>query len=74
MRVILSIIILTSYMIASSLNLAISSNPSRINPILATDSASGEISSWIFNALVKYDKNANVVPEFLHHTVMILKM
>jgi len=30
---------------------------------LATDSASGEISSWIFNALVKYDKNGKVAPE-----------
>ncbi len=80
MRIILSIIILTSYMAASSLNLAISSNPSRINPILATDSASGEISSWIFNALVKYDKNGKVVPElaksykFLNDTTLVFKL
>ena len=46
---------------SSTLNLAISSNPSRINPILATDSASSEISQWIFNGLFKYDKNGNIV-------------
>ncbi|NOZ83523.1 MAG: peptide-binding protein [Epsilonproteobacteria bacterium] len=30
---------------------------SRINPIFATDSASGEISGWIFNGLLKYNAN-----------------
>ncbi len=65
---------------ASTLHLAISSNPSRINPILATDSASGEISSWIFNALVKYDKDGNVVPElaksyyFEDNTTLVFKL
>ena len=43
---------------ASTLHLSTSSNPSRINPILATDSASSEISNHIFNGLVKYDKDA----------------
>ncbi len=46
---------------SSTLNLSISSNPSRINPILSTDSASSEISNWIFNGLFKYDKDGNVV-------------
>ncbi|WP_197524222.1 peptide-binding protein [Nitratiruptor sp. SB155-2] len=41
--------------------MALGANPSRINPILATDSASGEIAGWIFNGLFKYDKNGNVV-------------
>ena len=45
---------------ASTLHLAISANPSRINPILATDSASGEIAQWIFNGLFKYDKDGNI--------------
>ncbi len=45
---------------ASVLNLSISSNPSRINPILASDSASSEISAWIFNGLFKYDKDGNI--------------
>ena len=34
--------LLLSYLNASTLNLSISSNPSRINPILSTDSASNE--------------------------------
>ena len=45
----------------STLNLSISSNPSRINPILSTDSASSEISDWIFNGLLKYDKDGNII-------------
>jgi len=48
---------------ASTLHLSISSNPSRLNPLLATDSASGEISGWIFNSLVEYDKDANIIPK-----------
>jgi peptide/nickel transport system substrate-binding protein len=46
---------------ASTLHLAASSNPSRINPILATDSASSEIAGFIFNGLVKYDKDAKAI-------------
>ncbi|HIP11258.1 MAG TPA: peptide ABC transporter substrate-binding protein [Arcobacter sp.] len=55
------LLFLTNFISASTLNFSISSNPSRINPILATDSASGEISSWIFNGLFKYDKDANII-------------
>ncbi len=47
---------------ASTLHLSISSSPSRLNPLLATDSASGEISGWIFNSLVEYDKNGKIIP------------
>ncbi|MFQ5455040.1 MAG: peptide-binding protein [Nitrospirota bacterium] len=35
----------------------------RIIPMLASDSASGDISGWIFNGLVKYDKNITLVPD-----------
>ena len=42
-------------LIASTLHLSTSSNPARLNPLIATDSASGEIAGFIFNALVKYD-------------------
>ncbi len=49
---------------ASTLHLSTSSNPSRINPILATDSASSEIVNHIFNGLVKYDKDAkNIISD-----------
>ncbi|MDD3342600.1 MAG: peptide-binding protein [Sulfurospirillaceae bacterium] len=57
------IIFLSLYLSAQTLHLAISSNPSRINPILSTDSASSEITRWIFNALITYDKDANIIPE-----------
>ena len=42
---------------ASTLQLVTSSNPSRLNPLLATDSASSEITNFLFNGLVKFDKN-----------------
>ena len=47
---------------SSTLHLAISSNPSKLNPLIATDSASGEISDWIFDSLIKYDKDGNIKP------------
>lgn len=46
---------------ASTLHLSIASNPARINPILATDSGSSEIAGFIFNGLVKYDKDAKEI-------------
>ncbi|PLY10103.1 MAG: peptide ABC transporter substrate-binding protein [Arcobacter sp.] len=65
---------------ASTLNLSISSSPSRINPILASDSASSEITQWLFNGLFKYDKNGNIVPElassykFISKTHLIINL
>ena len=46
---------------ASTLHLATATNPARLNPILATDSSSGEISGFIFSGLVKYDKDAKEI-------------
>lgn len=46
---------------ASTLHLAIASNPSRINPLIATDATSSEIASFIFNGLVKYDKDGKEI-------------
>jgi peptide/nickel transport system substrate-binding protein len=46
---------------ASTLHLSTSSNPSRLNPLLATDAGSAEISDFIFNALVKYDKDSSTI-------------
>lgn len=46
----------SSLLYASTLHLSLASNPAKLNPLIATDSASGEISSHIFNALFKYDK------------------
>ncbi|NPA64884.1 MAG: peptide ABC transporter substrate-binding protein [Epsilonproteobacteria bacterium] len=62
MRFIAALVVAGS-LFASTLHLAISATPSRINPLLATDSASGEIVSWIFNGLFKYDANGEIVPD-----------
>ncbi|MBA1438740.1 MAG: peptide ABC transporter substrate-binding protein [Epsilonproteobacteria bacterium] len=52
------VILLFSVMLfASTLHIASSSNPSRLNPIIATDSSSSEVVGFLFNGLVKYDKN-----------------
>ena len=56
MRELLFLLLLWGTLFGSTLHLGISSNPARLNPLLATDSASGEITSFLFNALVKYDK------------------
>lgn len=48
---------------ASTLNLSITSSPSRLNPIIASDSASSEITQWLFNGLLKYDKEGNIVTD-----------
>ena len=63
MKTIIFWILASLLAVASTLHLSISANPSRINPIVSTDSASSTIDQWIFNALVKYDKNGNVVPD-----------
>jgi len=46
---------------AETLHLSIASNPSRLNPILATDSSSSEITNFIFSALLKYDKSGKKI-------------
>ena len=45
------------HLCGATLHLATSANPSRLNPILATDSSSSEIAGFLFNGLVKYDKD-----------------
>ena len=54
-------IILCWNLFASTLHLATSANPSRLNPLLATDSSSSEIAGFIFNGLVKYDKDSATI-------------
>ncbi len=56
MKILLTFLLLITTAIASTLHLSTSTNPSRLNPLLATDSASSEIAGFIFNGLVKYDK------------------
>jgi len=42
---------------------SMSSSPTRLNPLLATDSASASIADWIFDGLVKFDQNATITPD-----------
>ncbi|MDD2369100.1 MAG: ABC transporter substrate-binding protein, partial [Sulfuricurvum sp.] len=49
------------WLIASTLHLSASTNPARLNPLIATDSASASISGFIFNALVKYDETGQKI-------------
>ncbi len=80
MRYAFAFLLFTISLFSSTLHLSISASPSRINPILATDSASGEIAGWIFNSLVKYDKNGKIVGElaknfeFLDDTTLIFRL
>jgi len=60
MKKLIILLIFTICVFASTLHLSISANPSRINPILSTDSSSSEITQWIFNSLITYDKNAKI--------------
>jgi len=61
MKVLFSIFVLSMTLIASTLHLATSTNPARLNPILATDSSSSEIANFLFNGLVKYDKDSKEI-------------
>jgi peptide/nickel transport system substrate-binding protein len=45
------------WLIASTLHLNTSSNPARLNPLIATDSASSSIAGFLFNSLLKYDES-----------------
>jgi len=80
MKNLLYIFLINTFLFASTLNLSISSNPSRINPILATDSASSQIADWIFDGLFKYDKDGNVVEDlaqsykFYNNTTLIVTL
>ncbi len=69
MKFITIILIIFTYIQASTLNLSISSSPSRLNPVLANDTASTEITRWLFNGLFKYDKDGNPIEDLaLSHT------
>lgn len=73
-------LLLFTFLTASTLNLSMSSSPSRLNPILANDSASSEISDWLFNGLFKYDKDGNPTVdlaksyEFKSETILIINL
>ena len=61
MKAIYIFLFLGNFLFGSTLHLATSTNPSRINPLLATDSSSSEIAGFIFNGLVKFDKDSTTI-------------
>ena len=69
-----------TFCFSSTLNLSMSSSPSRLNPILSNDSASSAISNWLFNGLFKYDKDGNISEDlatsylFETNTKLIIKI
>ncbi|AXX91220.1 peptide ABC transporter substrate-binding protein [Malaciobacter molluscorum LMG 25693] len=79
-KTILLFFLITNLLVASTLNLSISSSPSKLNPILSNDTASTEISQWLFNGLLKYDKDGNIIPDiaksfkFTNKTTLIIKL
>lgn len=76
----LSLFIILYSLNASTLNLSMSSSPTRVNPILSSDSASATISDWIFNGLFKYDKEGKITTDlassytFKSKTELIIKL
>ena len=60
-------LLFSSCIFASTLHLATSTNPARLNPILATDSSSSEIAGFLFNGLVKFDKDSKEIVGDLAH-------
>ena len=74
------LMIFANLLYGSILQLSISSSPSRINPLLATDSASAEVADYIFNGLVKFDKNGNIVGDladnfsFENNTTLLISL
>ncbi len=58
---ILLLLLQSVWLIASVLHLSASTNPARLNPLIATDSASSGIAGFLFNALVKYDESGQKI-------------
>ena len=80
MRIVLFLLLFLN-VYASTLHLATSANPSRLNPLLATDSSSSEIAGFLFNGLLKYDKDSSTIlgdlaSEFTYenNTTLIFKL
>ncbi len=59
---VLLLFFLSSLLLAqSALNLTLSGYPARLNPILATDSVSSSLTDWIFDGLLRYDKEGEII-------------
>lgn len=61
-RLLFAFFFFSTFAFSSTLYLSIDTNPSRLNPILASDAGSAEIADKLFDGLIKYDKNASIIP------------
>lgn len=80
MKFLISILFTFCFLHSSTLNLSMTSSPSKLNPILPADSASSDVSGWLFNGLLTYDKNGNIKTElaksyeFIDQTTLRFKL
>ena len=54
----------------NSITIGSTADAKRLIPLLATDSASGDISGWLYNGLTKYDKNIHVTGDLAESWVI----
>lgn len=59
--VIVLILFSSRFVYSSEIKFSLSAEPKRLIPFLATDSVSAEVSSFIFNGLLKFDKDMHIV-------------
>ena len=62
MRILILFIIIFYTLDSSTIYQKITAQVGRLNPIIAVDSTSIDVSSHIFDGLIKYDKDANIIP------------
>ncbi len=80
MKIIIVSLLIMMSVVASTLHLSISSNPSRLNPLIATDSASSQIADWVFDALITYNKDGKIKPSlaesyrFIDETTLLFNL
>ncbi|MCH9813691.1 MAG: peptide-binding protein [Epsilonproteobacteria bacterium] len=63
MKPILFFLLFTQMLISSTVHLSMNSSPSKLNPLISTDSASSVIGNWIFSSLITYDKDGQIKME-----------
>ena len=80
MKTLVLALFFTLNLCASTLHLSISSSPSKLNPLISTDSASSQIGDWVFSSLITYDKNGEIKKElaksytFIDETTVVFNL
>jgi peptide/nickel transport system substrate-binding protein len=80
MKILILLTLSIYFLYSSTIYKKISSQVGRLNPIISVDATSSTISSYIFNSLIKYDKNANIIPSltkkfyFINNKTLIFEL